>query len=144
MKAIMKVSYIFKLFFMGLSGLFIIIFITSWAAILLGIKPLPKDVLASFLGGLFWLTTSVLFFYFIIMLFKKYEMGKIFSLENILIMRNLGIILVVKELIPAIVMSLSHQSFFQLANMSFESVLMGVLLVVNSWIMKKGYFLKQD
>lgn len=145
MKNITHMSCFFKILFKSFFVLLAIMFIVGWTAILLGIRPMPQDVVASFFGGLFWTTTNLLCLYLLIHLFQRYEKGEIFSLKNVTIMRNLGFVLIAKEIIPALFSSVIHLNiFFGLASINLESSVIAGLLILNSWIMDESYHLKKD
>lgn len=145
MQNIIRMSYFFKTIFKSIFVIIAAFFISRWFEIFLGLKPMPQQVIAIFSKDFFWLTTNLLFLYLLITLFHNYENGKIFSSKNVTLMRNLAYVLIAKEIIPALFLTVSHLNiFFGLTSLNLETLIIAGLLILNSWIMNEGFYLKKD
>lgn len=100
---------------------------------------------------------QILILYFLIKLFSLYEKGKIFSLQHVKYLRNIGYILLIKEIIieplyqfaMRIVLTIHNPPHHRYASITFDQTNMGIILVGSliiliSWIMAEGYKLQEE
>ncbi|HYF98254.1 MAG TPA: DUF2975 domain-containing protein, partial [Coxiellaceae bacterium] len=99
---------------------------------------------------------ELLILYFLIRLFKLYEQGEIFSICNVRYIRNIGYLLLIGQVINMFYEALlgfvlswqhgsGHGSFgITLNNESINTILIGFMVILISWIMAEGCKLRDE
>jgi hypothetical protein len=120
--------------------------------------PLSAKILGFFIS---LIPTGVTLFvlYFLIKLFKLYERGEIFLIENVRYIRNIGYTILIGQLLNPVYQALisadltwvNHtvQKGMRFASISFDStniniLLMSLFVILISWIMEEGCKLRDE
>lgn len=177
MDRIVKVSRIFRVLFIIVFILVPLFSIVSWiitpAALQLGTSsfgiqysPIPTDlhialltpgvkVLAFFVDA-FVVAPNMLLLYFLIKLFTNYQQEKIFTSENVKLIRNVGytmfvwqIMTPIHQMLLSMVLTLHNPPGQHIIEASFSSTNLAVLLIafiviLISWVMGVGHRLQEE
>lgn len=123
------------------------------------VQPLTVDTkLLGFLISLLPLIVNLFVLYFLIKLFRLYEQGEIFTMNNVRYIRNIGYALLIGQLINPVYQALismamtwnnpPHQGLriisISLDGTNIGIILMSLLIILISWIMLEGYKLKEE
>ena len=164
---------LFQIVFFTLPALYLISWMNGGEAIVWGTKsslalyPFPrvlglsyvlttKTLIFGMLTSLITLLPKMFLFYFLIMLFRSYERGNIFSLENVMTIKKVGIMLIVTQVanvifdvLISLVMTMNnppgyHMIGLHLATNNLGIALIGAVIILVSWIMAEGYKLHVD
>lgn len=176
MKNIKRVSLLFRILFQVLFVIFPITFIIFWMQ---APKPLeffhgatsfnfiPKGIailaplsastkIYGFIISLIPIAIAEIILYFLIKLFKLYEQGEIFSLQNVNYIRNIGYTLLIGQILDPIYQALlsgvltwhngSGQRFVTITLDGTDAgiVLVVLLTILISWIMAEGCKLREE
>lgn len=104
------------------------------------------------------LMANLFVLYFLIKLFRLYEQGEIFTMNNVRYIRNTGYALLIGQLINPVYQALLSMALtwhnpphrgLRVISVSLDGtnigiVLMSLLIVLISWIMAEGYKLKEE
>ena len=114
------------------------------------------DRFNGFLISLIPTSLVMLICYYLISLFKLYQTGVIFSLDNVRLIKKIGIVLFLSQIVQPfyqflLSMSLTWENpihhrygFISLNQTSFGILLTGLILILISWIMAEGHKLKEE
>lgn len=118
---------------------------------------LPISIqIIGFLVSLAPLVFFVLKNYYLARLFYLYQHGTIFALDNVRYIRNIGVVILVWEIVRPfyqILMSLllssqnppgHHQVSFQINGTDISMLIIAIIIIVVSWIMREGVELEQE
>lgn len=109
-----------------------------------------------FIVDLIPLTVNLFVLYFLIKLFRLYEQGEIFTLNNVHYIRNTGYALLIGQLINPIYQALlsliltwhnpkgMHYISISLSGTNVGVLLGSLLVILISWIMAEGYKLQEE
>lgn len=115
-----------------------------------------SEKLLGFLVGSMPLLVELFILYSLIKLFKLYEQGEIFSLQNVRYIRNIGygllvgqIIHPIYEFLMGIVLTWRNPPGHRFASMTLDQTNIGILLtavlvILISWIMAEGCKLREE
>ena len=115
-----------------------------------------KDAFLGFVIGLLPLTIEMTIFYLLSKLFKLYEQGKIFTLRNVKYIKNIGITMLIGQLVQFIYEGLisfaltyhnpsGHKvALFTFGNYDAYNIVTAVMIIVISWIMAEGCKLQEE
>ena len=116
----------------------------------------PSEKLLGFLVSTIPLAVELFIVYSLIKLFRLYEQAEIFSLNNVRYLRNIGYALFVGQVINpfyqfvmGIVLTLNNPKGHRYAAFTFDQtnislLLMGLLMILVSWIMAEGCKLHEE
>ena len=109
-----------------------------------------------FLVSLIPVAMIMLICYYLMSLFKLYQEGTIFSLKNVKLIKKIGLTLSISQLVQPFyqfLLSMSmtwdnpiHQryGFIQLNQTNIAILMVGLILILISWIMAEGHKLKEE
>lgn len=112
--------------------------------------------LTGFAIGLIPLAISMLLFFYLIQLFKLYEQGKIFLIENARLIRKAGIMLLLGQLIRPVYEGLISASMtwqnpighrtlmLSFTNTDLGTIIIAVIVILISWIMLEACKLQEE
>lgn len=95
-------------------------------------------------------------FYCLIKLFKLYEQEKIFTADNVRYIRNIGIAFIINELINPLVQAVTsliltshnapgkHIIAINITNYNVSNILIGVIILLISWVMAEACKLQEE
>ena len=150
MHKLQRVSKIMKVLFSSLLCLYPLALILFW---------LNPQTMHYYLNGFQLLPTAVMLciFYFTSRLFSLFEQGIIFSLRNVLLIRNIAMTLLIGELLvnpifkALISMLLSWQKGpgervlqITITGHDFGTIFISIIMFVASWIMAQGCSIKRE
>jgi len=116
---------------------------------------LSEKMLGCFISAI-PMAIQMIIFYYLIKLFKLYEVGKIFSLRHVSYICNIGYALLVGQLIQpfyqfimGFILTLNNPPHHRFASISFTQnnlaiLLTALLIILISWIMAEGYQLQEE
>lgn len=116
----------------------------------------PSIKALAFLVDLIIIVPNMLLLYWLIRLFGNYQQQQIFTLENVKLIRNVGITLIVWQiLVPthqallSLVLTLHNAPGQHILEASFSSsnlavILIAVIVILISWVMAVGHKLQQE
>lgn len=116
----------------------------------------PETKFLGFLISLIPTGISMFIFYFLIKLFGLYERGQIFSTPSVKYIRNIGITVLVGELVNPIYLALisaamtwnnpagERLSTISISGTNVAMVITAVLIILISWIMAEGHKLQEE
>lgn len=176
MKKIQRIGYFFKLLFQIIFIALPILSAICWWRAPAGINLFNHSVVINFvpknwpimhhlsvttkaLGFLINLIPvgiAMLALYFLIRLFRLYERGTIFTIQNVRYLRNIGYTLLIGQLLSPIydmlislVLTWSNPHHYRMIGITekginVEMILVALLVILISWIMLEGYKLKEE
>lgn len=115
-----------------------------------------SDAFWGFTIGLLPLAVTMMIFYFLIKLFKLYEQGKIFTMLNVKYIQNIGITMligqivnVIYDLLITLVLTFHNPAGHKYMSVAFSSydaynVITAIMIIVISWIMAEGCKLHEE
>lgn len=177
MGRIVIVSRIFRILF-SIAFVFIPLFsIISWIiapyALQLGgatfglqYSPIPADIhialmtpwvkVLAFLADCLVIIPKMILFYFLIKLFANYQHEKIFTIENVKLIRNVGytmlfwqILTPIHQMLLSLALTLYNPPGYHILEVSFSStnlavILIAFIVILISWVMSMGHKLQEE
>lgn len=116
----------------------------------------PSEKLFGFIASCIPLAIILFILYSLIKLFRLYEQAEIFSLNNVRYIRNIGYALFIGQLIQpfyqflmGIILTMHNPKGHRYAAFTFDQtnisiLLMGLLMILISWIMAEGCRLREE
>ncbi|MFA6408802.1 MAG: DUF2975 domain-containing protein [Gammaproteobacteria bacterium] len=114
------------------------------------------DAFWGFVIGLLPLVVTMTILYFLTKLFKLYEKGKIFTLSNVKYIKNIGITMLIGQVVHFIYDLLisfaltfhnpaGHKvALFTFGNYDAYNIITAIMVIVISWIMAEGCKLQEE
>lgn len=130
--------------------LLLAIFLIAWGAVISGDTVMLHDKWLHFFGALFSNGMNLVILFYVIKLFSSYEKNEIFTLNNIYVMRNIGYLLLAKELILPLYHFIFFNFHFDVISITgiyisnFEMIFLAFIIIINSWVMRNGYQLREQ
>lgn len=174
MQKIQRVSFILRIIFQIAFVLWPIMIISYWVfsqylipnfTHLISLIPANLEILHPITAtDIFWgitigiLPTTIVMtiLYFLIKLFKSYEQGKIFTLQNVKYLKNIGITMLISQIVSfiydgAISFALTYHNppGHKIASITFGNydaynIVTAIMVIVISWVMAEGCKLQDE